>query len=106
MKPHQWIQLTGIKKSAMARLMGISNQRMTRILKHGLIPHHDEMVKFYWISFGAVRPEDWYDLGNVPAEIKHLLEPQPRRKKYIRVDDIPARGKRKQISWKKSALDR
>ena len=89
----------------MARLMGISNQRMTRILKHGLIPHHDEIVKFYWISFGAVRPEDWYDLTNVPADLQYLLEPQPRRKKYVRVDDVPTRDKGKQTRWKKSALD-
>lgn len=105
MKLQQWIQLTGIKKTALARLMGISNQRMTRILKHGSIPHYDEMVRFYWISFGAVRPDDWYDLANVPADLKFLLEPVPRRKKYVCIDDIQIRGERERNNWKRSALD-
>ena len=81
MKPQQWIQRTGAKKTVLAQLMGISNQRMTRILKHGLPPRPEEVVKFYWISLGAVRPQDWYDLAKVPADLQHHLEPQPRKEK-------------------------
>ncbi len=73
MKPQQWIKLSGLKKGELARLMGVSNQRITRIFKHGLTPHPGEMAKLYWISSGAVRPDDWYDL-TLPADLQPLLD--------------------------------
>ena len=77
MKLHAWMKISGMKQARLARLAGISNQRVTRILRHGLIPHPDEMVSFYWITLGAVRPEDFYDLGTCPADLKVILPPLP-----------------------------
>ncbi len=98
MKIQQWIKLTGAKKTVLARLIGISNPRMTRILKHGLVPHPEEMVKFYWVSLGTVRPEDWYDLATVPPDLQRLFEPQSRKKPCVRVDDIQAGNQSNQSS--------
>jgi hypothetical protein len=78
---------------------------MTRILKHGQLPQPEEMVKIYWISFGAVRPDDFYDIASVPAELRYLLEPNPRRNTYVSLNDIATLGKSKRDSWKRSAVD-
>ncbi len=69
------------------------------------MPQPDEMAKLYWISFGAVRPDDFYDIASVPAELRYLLKPKPQRKKYVCIDDIAITRKRKRDRWKKSALD-
>jgi hypothetical protein len=106
MKLQQWIKITGIRQTQLAQLLGASNQRMTRIIKYGLIPHPDEMVKFFWISFGAVRPDDFYDLTAVPAELQHLLDaPKKRRKNYVRIEDIQALDQCQRDRWKRSAFD-
>ncbi|MDE3016365.1 MAG: hypothetical protein KGI29_05520 [Pseudomonadota bacterium] len=105
MKLQEWIALTGIKQNQLARLLGISDQRTTRILKHGLIPHPEEMTSIYWITFGAVRPDDFYELTGVPAEIRHLLEPSKRRNRHVRIDDSEQPGQRERNRWKGSALD-
>jgi hypothetical protein len=104
MKLHEWIKITGIQKSQLAELLGVPNKRISAFLSHRTIPRPDEMVKLYWITFGAVRPADFYDLTVVPADLQYLLKPQPRRK-YVCIDDINITGERKRNSWKRSALD-
>ena len=106
MKMQEWLKITGMKQGQLAQLAGITNARMTRILKYGMIPHHDEMVKFYWITLGAVRPDDYYDLDTVPAELKPLLKLNPNsRRDYVHIDDIKKLTQRKRNRWKRSALD-
>ena len=105
MKLQEWINLTGIKKAQLAKMLGVSSQQLTRILKYGQPPRPDEMVKLYWISFGAVRPDDFYDIASVPVELQYLLEPKTRRKKYVALEEINALLKRKRNRWKRSALD-
>src|ERR1700722_12281814 len=75
MKLHEWITLTGTKQQALAKAIGMPYQRLSACVRGESIPHHDEVVKIYWITLGAVRPEDWYEIGAVPKKLQRILQP-------------------------------
>jgi hypothetical protein len=106
MKLRAWIELTGTKQQALAKAIGMPYQRLSACVRGESIPHHDEVVKIYWITLGAVRPEDWYEIGAVPKELQSMLQPSKKRKKrYVRIDADAIAGQRKRDRWKRSALD-
>lgn len=71
-----------MKQTELAELAGCSIPTINRHLVHGRVLKQELVVRIYYITFGAVRPDDYYDLENVPADIKALMNPNhPLRKR-------------------------
>jgi len=75
MKLGQWLKLVGMKQTELSELVGCSVSTVNRHIKHGRILDPEVVVRVYFITMGAVRPDDFYDLDNVPPEVKALAEP-------------------------------
>jgi len=78
MKLGQWLKLVGMKQTELSELVGCSVSTINRHIKHGRVLDPEVVVRVYYITMGAVRPDDFYDLDNVPPEIKMLIEPAKR----------------------------
>jgi len=74
MKLKQWLQLVGMKQTALSKLAGCSVATINRHIKHGRILDPEVVVKIYFITMGAVRPDDFYNLENIPPEIDAMLK--------------------------------
>ena len=82
MKLKQWLHMTGMSQTELAELAGCSVSTVNRHIIHGRVLEHELIVRIYFITFGAVRPDDYYDLENVPPEVKALIDPaHPLRKR-------------------------
>ena len=55
-------------------LVGYSVSTINRHLKHGRVLDPKVIVRIFFITMGAVRPDDFYDLENVPQDIAHLMK--------------------------------
>jgi DNA-binding transcriptional regulator YdaS (Cro superfamily) len=73
MKLKQWLHMTGMKQNELAQLVGVSKSTINRVIVHGRILDPDVIVRIYFITFGAVRPDDFYDLESVPPDIQALF---------------------------------
>jgi DNA-binding transcriptional regulator YdaS (Cro superfamily) len=73
MKLKRWLKLVGMKQTELAKLVGCSVATINRHIKHGRILDPEVVVRVYFITTGAVRPDDFYDLENIPPEIDALL---------------------------------
>lgn len=78
MKLGQWLKLVGMKQTELSELVGCSVSTINRHIKHGRVLDPEVVVRVYYITMGAVRPDDFYDLDNVPPEVKTLIEPAKR----------------------------
>jgi hypothetical protein len=84
MKLHHWLKLVGMKQSELAQMVGCSVSTINRHIKHGRILDPDVVVRIYFITMGAVRPDDYYDLENVPPDVQALLDPRfALRKRFL-----------------------
>lgn len=89
MKLHHWLKLVGLKQSELAEMVGCSVSTINRHIKHGRILDPDMVVRIYFITMGAVRPDDYYDLENIPADVRALLD----TKYGLRERFLPAKEK-------------
>lgn len=73
MKLHQWLTLRKMSQTELARLANTSISTINRHLKHGRVLDPKVIVRIFFITLGAVRPNDFYDLENCPADLQHFL---------------------------------
>ncbi len=74
MKLDQWLELTGMTQTELSALVGYSVATINRHLKHGRVLDPKVIVRIFFITMGAVRPDDFYDLETVPADINQFIE--------------------------------
>lgn len=73
MKLKQWLDMTGMKQNELAQLVGCSKSTINRVIVHGRVLDPEVIIRIYFITFGAVRPDDFYDLEAVPLDIQALF---------------------------------
>jgi hypothetical protein len=73
MKLKQWLLMTGMKQNELAQLVGVSKSTINRVIVHGRVLDPEVIIRIYFITFGAVRPDDFYDLESVPSDIQALF---------------------------------
>ena len=74
MKLHQWLELTGMTQTELSGLVGYSVSTINRHLKHGRVLDPKVIVRIFFITMGAVRPDDFYDLETMPPDITQLMK--------------------------------
>ena len=74
MKLHRWLELTGMTQTELSGMVGYSVATINRHLRHGRVLDPKVIVRIFFITMGAVLPDDFYDLENVPADIAHLMK--------------------------------
>jgi transcriptional regulator with XRE-family HTH domain len=74
MKLHRWLELTGMTQAELAALVGCSKSTINRHLKHGRVLDPKVIVRVFFIAMGAVRPDDFYDLENMPPDIAQIMK--------------------------------
>jgi hypothetical protein len=74
MKLHQWLELTGMTQTELSGLVGYSVSTINRHLKHGRVLDPKVIVRIFFITMGAVRPDDFYDLETMPPDIAQLMK--------------------------------
>ena len=74
MKLHQWLELTGMTQTELSALVGYSASTINRHLKHGRILDPKVIVRIFFITMGAVRPDDFYDLDTMPPDIAQMMK--------------------------------
>ena len=98
MKLHQWLELSGMSQTELSALVGYSVSTINRHLKHGRVLDPKVIVRIFFITMGAVRPDDFYDLETVPADINQFIEKsksQDHRKTIKRIADLALEELRK-----------
>lgn len=78
MKLKEWLTLSGTSQTDFARTVAAPVSSINRILKGQKIPTHDLAVRIYFVTHGAVQPNDFYDLSEAPPEVRSALIPQTR----------------------------
>lgn len=73
MKLHLWMKLTKMSQTELAVLARTSVSTINRHLKHGRVLDPKVVTRIYFITFGAVRPDDFYDLTTAPADLEQLM---------------------------------
>lgn len=76
MKLKEWLILRGLSQSDFARMVTAPVSSINRILKGQKIPMHDLAVRIYFVTHGAVQPNDYYNLTEVPPEVRPALVKQ------------------------------
>lgn len=74
MKLERWLTLVGMKQTELARMVGCSPATINRHLRHGRVLDPEVVVRIYFITTGAVRPDDFYNLDTMPPEIAEILK--------------------------------
>ena len=74
MKLHRWLELTGMTQAELSALVGSYASTINRHLKHGRVLDPKVIVRIFFITMGAVRPDDFYDLENVPPDIVQYMK--------------------------------
>lgn len=78
MKLKDWLTLSRTSQTDLACKVGTNVSTINRVLKGGKIPTHDIVVRIYFVTLGAVQPNDFYDLASIPPEMGPvLLNQQP-----------------------------
>jgi len=80
MKLHQWMTLTDINQTQLADLVGCSIASVSRHLNKGSLLDAQTVIRIFFITMGAVRPDDFYDLYTMPPEIEQLMKSKKARK--------------------------
>lgn len=74
MKLHHWLKLNPkMTQTKLARLAGCSIAMINRHLLHGRMLPPEVVFRLYFITHGSVRPDDFYDLENCPADLRELF---------------------------------
>ena len=73
MKLKDWLTLSGTSQTDFARAVASPISTINRMLKGQKIPTHDLAVRIYFVTNGAVQPNDFYDLSVVPPEVRPAL---------------------------------
>ena len=73
MKLKEWLTLSGTSQTDFARAVASPISTINRMLKGQKIPTHDLAVRIYFVTHGAVQPNDFYDLSVVPPEVRPVL---------------------------------
>lgn len=62
-----------MSQTELARLAKISIPTINRHLKQGRVLSPKIVVRIFFISLGAVRPDDFYDLETCPPDLRPYL---------------------------------
>jgi hypothetical protein len=73
MKLQQWLKLRKMSQTELARLAKTSVSTINRHLKHGRVLDPKVIVRIFFITLGAVRPDDFYDLQACPPDLESFL---------------------------------
>ncbi len=73
MKLIEWLKLTGMTQKEFSTLAGVPRPTINRHVKHGRVLDPEIITRIYFITMGAVRPDDFYDLANMPADVATLM---------------------------------
>ena len=93
MKLHRWLELTEMTQTELSGLVGYSVSTINRHLKHGRVLDPKVIVRIFFITMGAVRPDDFYDLETVPEDINQFIgnaKSRDHRKAIERIERIAA----------------
>jgi transcriptional regulator with XRE-family HTH domain len=73
MKLKEWLTLSGTSQTELARAVAVPVSTINRLLRGRKIPTHDVAVRIYFVTLGAVQPNDFFDLDTVPPEVRPAL---------------------------------
>ena len=73
MKLHQWLKFKKMTQTELANLAKTSVSTINRHLKHGRVLDPKVIIRIFFITLGAVRPDDFYNLENCPADLEPYL---------------------------------
>lgn len=73
MKLQKWMKLKKMSQTELARLAKTSVSTINRHLKHGRVLDPKIIIRIFFITMGAVRPDDFYDLENCPPDLEPFL---------------------------------
>lgn len=80
MKLQQWLKLKNMSQTELARLAKTSVSTISRHIKHGRVLDPKVIIRIFFITLGAVHPDDFYNLENCPADLEpYLLDQQKSR---------------------------
>lgn len=70
----QWLKIVGIKQTELGRMVGCSAATINRHIRHGRVLDPEVVVRIYFVTSGAVRPDDFYNLDTMPPDIEGILK--------------------------------
>ena len=70
MKLKQWLKLKKMSQSQLARLAKTSTSTINRHITHGRVLDPKIIIRIFFITMGAVRPDDFYDLETCPPDLE------------------------------------
>lgn len=73
MKLKRWLELTGMSQTELAQLASTSISTINRHLRLGRVLDPKVIIRIFFVTYGAVRPDDFYDLETIPPEIVALM---------------------------------
>lgn len=73
MKLQQWLKLRKMSQTELAYLAKTSVSTINRHVKHGRVLDPKVIVRIFFITLGAVRPDDFYDLQVCPPDLESFL---------------------------------
>lgn len=80
MKLQQWLKIKKMSQTELAALAKTSVSTINRHLKHGRVLDPKVIIRIFFITLGAVRPDDFYDLETCPADLEAYLLGQHERR--------------------------
>ena len=83
MKLQHWISIKRISQTLVARLGGTSASSINRHILHGRTLDHEVMRRMYFLSQGAVQPNDFFDLENCPPDLQEIFYGPKARKRKV-----------------------
>ena len=70
MKIDQWMKVKGVSKKDLSVLLKRHLSRIGLHLNHGTPLGHEAIRRLYFITHGAVQPNDFFDLENCPEDLR------------------------------------
>lgn len=83
MKLHQWLKFKKMTQTELAGLAKTSVSTINRHLKHGRVLDPKVIIRIFFITLGAVRPDDFYDLETCPADLEPYLIGQKKAEEHV-----------------------
>lgn len=68
----------------LAAFLGTSKSTLNRHINHGRVLAPKLVIRIFFVTLGAVRPDDFYDLNTMPREIEELMK-GPKAKELRRI---------------------
>ena len=68
------MKIKGLSNKALAVMLKRHPSRISRHLKHGQALEHETIRRLYFITHGAVQPNDFFDLENCPDDLREHFQ--------------------------------